>query len=185
MRYSARQKLVEFHECLSIYGYTVLLLDLGRFFSFLILYTIGRTPWTGDQPVAKLLPTHRTIETQYMHTDIQALSGIRTHDPSVRASEDSSCLRRRGHCDRFHGWILALISTSYSEYCSSDTRGTFCTRRVSEVCVPEQQLLPLQTLNRLSLGKRSTNQTKSPRLVETYAGNPAADPKVATDQLTR
>jgi hypothetical protein len=28
------------------------------------------------------------------------LSGIRTHDPSVRASEDSSCLRLRGHCDR-------------------------------------------------------------------------------------
>jgi hypothetical protein len=28
------------------------------------------------------------------------LSGIRTHDPSVRASEDNLCLRRRGHCDR-------------------------------------------------------------------------------------
>jgi hypothetical protein len=24
------------------------LLDLGRFFSFLILYTVGRTPWAGD-----------------------------------------------------------------------------------------------------------------------------------------
>jgi hypothetical protein len=36
------------------------LLDLGRFFSFLILYRIGRTPWTGDQPVARPLPTHRT-----------------------------------------------------------------------------------------------------------------------------
>jgi hypothetical protein len=34
------------------------------------------------------------------YTDIHALSGIRTHDPSVRASEDSSCLRPRGHCDR-------------------------------------------------------------------------------------
>jgi hypothetical protein len=36
---------------------------------------------------------------QYKHrinahnTDIHALSGIRTHDPSVRASEDSSCLK--------------------------------------------------------------------------------------------
>jgi hypothetical protein len=29
-----------------------------------------------------------------------ALNGIRTHDPRVRASEDSSCLRPRGHCDR-------------------------------------------------------------------------------------
>jgi hypothetical protein len=29
--------------------------------------------------------------------DIHALSGIRTHDPSVRAREDSSCLRQRGY----------------------------------------------------------------------------------------
>jgi hypothetical protein len=33
------------------------------------------------------------------NTDIHALSGIRTHDPSVRAGEDSSCLRQRGHSD--------------------------------------------------------------------------------------
>jgi hypothetical protein len=43
---------------LSVYGSTVLLLDLGRFFSFLILYTVGNTPWTGDQPVERPLPTH-------------------------------------------------------------------------------------------------------------------------------
>jgi hypothetical protein len=36
------------------------LLDLGRFFSFLILYTVGRTPWMGDRPVARPLPAHRT-----------------------------------------------------------------------------------------------------------------------------
>jgi hypothetical protein len=28
------------------------------------------------------------------------LSGIRTHDPSVRESDDGSCLRPSGHCDR-------------------------------------------------------------------------------------
>jgi hypothetical protein len=49
---------------LSIYDSAVLLLDLGRFFSFLILYTDGRTPWTVDQPVARPLPTHRTTQTQ-------------------------------------------------------------------------------------------------------------------------
>jgi hypothetical protein len=32
--------------------------------------------------------------------NIHALSGIRTHDPSVQANEDSSCLRPRGYCDR-------------------------------------------------------------------------------------
>jgi hypothetical protein len=32
---------------------------------FLDLFqTIGRTPWTGDQPVARPLPTHRTTQTQ-------------------------------------------------------------------------------------------------------------------------
>jgi hypothetical protein len=35
-------------------------LDLHRFFSFLILYTASRTPWVGDQPVARPLPTHST-----------------------------------------------------------------------------------------------------------------------------
>jgi hypothetical protein len=39
-------------------------LDLGRFFGFLILYTGGMTPWTGDQPVARPLPAHRTTQTQ-------------------------------------------------------------------------------------------------------------------------
>jgi hypothetical protein len=39
------------------------LLDLGHFFSFLILYTVGRASWTEDQPV-RPLPTHRTTQTQ-------------------------------------------------------------------------------------------------------------------------
>jgi hypothetical protein len=36
------------------------MLDLGLFFGYLILYTVGRTPWTGDQPIAESLPIHRT-----------------------------------------------------------------------------------------------------------------------------
>jgi hypothetical protein len=44
------------------------LLGLGRFFIFLILYAVGGTPWTGDQPVARLLPTHRTTQTQNKRT---------------------------------------------------------------------------------------------------------------------
>jgi hypothetical protein len=64
------------------------------------LYTVGRTPWTEDQPVARSLPAHRTAQTPNKRTDIHASSGIRTHDPSVREGEDSSCLRPRCHCDR-------------------------------------------------------------------------------------
>jgi hypothetical protein len=43
-------------------------LGLGRFFSFLILNTVGRTPSTGDQPVARPLPTRRTAQTQNKRT---------------------------------------------------------------------------------------------------------------------
>jgi hypothetical protein len=37
-------------------------------FQFLNLYTVGRTPWTGDQPVSRPLPTHRTTQTQNKRT---------------------------------------------------------------------------------------------------------------------
>jgi hypothetical protein len=40
------------------------LLDLGKFFSFLIFYTVSRTPWAGEQPVVRPLPAHRTAQTQ-------------------------------------------------------------------------------------------------------------------------
>jgi hypothetical protein len=68
---------------LSVYGYGALV-HLVRFSGFLTLYTVDRTTWTGDQPVARPLPTHRINA----HTDIHASSGIRTHDPSVRKGED-------------------------------------------------------------------------------------------------
>jgi hypothetical protein len=37
-------------------------------FNFLISYTVGRTPWKEDQPVARLLPAHRTTQTQNIRT---------------------------------------------------------------------------------------------------------------------
>jgi hypothetical protein len=51
--------------CLWLYGP---LLGLGSFFSFLIFYTDGRTPWTGDEPVSRPLPAHRTTQTQNKRT---------------------------------------------------------------------------------------------------------------------
>jgi hypothetical protein len=69
-------------------------------FQFLNLYTVGMTPWTGDQPVARPLPTRRTTQTEWTHTGMHASSGIRTHHPSIRAGEEGSCLRQRGHCGR-------------------------------------------------------------------------------------
>jgi hypothetical protein len=34
---------------------------------FMILYTIGGTPWIGDQSIARPQPTHRTTQTQNKH----------------------------------------------------------------------------------------------------------------------
>jgi hypothetical protein len=69
---------------------------LDSFFSFLILYTVGRAYWTGDRPIAKtLLPTQNNT-----NTNIHTSQGIRNHHLSVRAGENSSCLKLLGHCHR-------------------------------------------------------------------------------------
>jgi hypothetical protein len=98
-------------------------------------YTYGRTPWTNDQPVVRLIPKHRTTQTQNkrIHTpNIHALSGIRTHDPSVRGSEDSSCLKPRVYCDRQRKKIGLHNEELHNCYCSSNVirlinwRGVSC-----------------------------------------------------------
>jgi hypothetical protein len=68
-------------------------------------YTDGRTPWTSDQPVARPLPTHRT----QTHNKSTHRYPCLEWDPSVRASEDSSCLRSRGHRDRHRVFIICDI----------------------------------------------------------------------------
>jgi hypothetical protein len=64
-------------------------LGLRRFFSFLVLYTVGSTPWTGVQPVARPLPTHRTTQTQnnrtqYRHLCLEWDSNLRSQLSSKR-----------------------------------------------------------------------------------------------------
>jgi hypothetical protein len=57
-------------------------LDLVRFFSLLILYTVDRIPWTEDQPIARPLPTHRTTRTQNKRTQTSMLRvGFETTTP--------------------------------------------------------------------------------------------------------
>jgi hypothetical protein len=84
---------------LSICGFTAFV-GLGSFFSFLIhtqsvgLFGRGISPSQG-----RYLYTEQHKHRTDAHTDIHTSSVIKTHDPSVRASEDSSCLGPRGHCD--------------------------------------------------------------------------------------
>jgi hypothetical protein len=46
-----------------------------QLFQFLNLYTVDRTPSTGDQPAARPLPTHRTTQTQNKRTQTFMLRG--------------------------------------------------------------------------------------------------------------
>jgi hypothetical protein len=81
-------------------------LGLGPFFSSLILYTVGLTG-RGNSPSQDLcLHREHKHRINAHNTDIHALSGIRTHDPSVLASEATSWLRPRGHCDRLSTYML-------------------------------------------------------------------------------
>jgi hypothetical protein len=86
------------------------------------IWTVGRTPWTGDRPDARPLPTHRITQHRKTRTHIHAMSRIRTHDPSVRTAEDSTCLRLRGHWDRQYGLNaqnINIISVKNLKYISS------------------------------------------------------------------
>jgi hypothetical protein len=91
------------------------LLDLGHFFSFLILFTVGRIPCTGDQTVAGLLPTHKTTQTQnkrtqYRHQCLEWDSNPR----SQRSSERKQFMPFRpcGHCHRHHCNIDLFITST-------------------------------------------------------------------------
>jgi hypothetical protein len=78
--------------CLSVYGSTVVLLDLGLLFSFLILYTVGRNTWMGDQPVARPLPTYSItqIQNKCIQTSLPQL-GFEITIPALERRK-SSCL---------------------------------------------------------------------------------------------
>jgi hypothetical protein len=76
------------------------LLNLGHFFNFVILYTVGRTPWTGDQPVARCLPTQRTTQTQNKrtHTSIPWVGFEPTIPAFERAKTVHALDSAAGHC---------------------------------------------------------------------------------------
>jgi hypothetical protein len=97
----------------------------GLLFSSVIIFHRRYDALDECQSVTRPLPKHRTTQTQNkrIHTsNIHALSRIRTHDPSVRASADSSCLRPLGYCDRRCTEHLQIVITSnYSAIANSHT----------------------------------------------------------------
>jgi hypothetical protein len=100
--------------------------------------TVRLLPWTSDQPVARPLPAHR------INADIDSLSWIRTHDPTVRASEGSSCLKLRGYYDRqkdiFSAWkiiskvpAVILFDCQSPSWCDFHVFTWFWRRRINNV----------------------------------------------------
>jgi hypothetical protein len=79
-----------------------------------LFYTNGRSPWTSDQPVARPLHTHRTTQTRHKCT--QTSMPWMGFEPTNPASEDSSCLRPCGHCDRRIQPLYSFISGQLSRY---------------------------------------------------------------------
>jgi hypothetical protein len=86
------------------------LLDLGGFVSFLIFYTVGRTPWTGDQPVGRPLRAHRTAQTENKRIQTSMLQvGFEPTIPMFERAKKVHALDTFGHCDRSRSLHLPLF----------------------------------------------------------------------------
>jgi hypothetical protein len=65
-------------------------LDIGQFFSFLILYTVGRAPWKGDKPIARPLVANRTTQIQNKRT--QTLTPGVGFEPMIPVFEEAKAI---------------------------------------------------------------------------------------------
>jgi hypothetical protein len=74
-------------------------------FQFFHLYTVGRTPWEGDQPVARPLLAQRTTQTQNKRTQI-SMPGV-GFEPTIPAFERAKTV------------IHKLANTEYEEISSN------------------------------------------------------------------
>jgi hypothetical protein len=72
-------------------------------FQFLNLYTVGMTPWTGDQHVSRPLPTHRT-ETQNKRT--QTFMPWVGFEPTIAAFERAKRVQALEHATTVIGCIM-------------------------------------------------------------------------------
>jgi hypothetical protein len=94
----------------SIFGSTVLLLDFGRFFSFLFLNKVDRTPRTRDQPVERPLPTHRTTQTENKRTQTSMPRvEFETMIPEFELAKTAHALDRAATVISFNNVIWAFV----------------------------------------------------------------------------
>jgi hypothetical protein len=88
--------------------------------------------------------------------NILALSGIRTHDHSTRASEDSSCVRLLGYRDRPILILFCLISEMFQmALCAYDfDKSSLCT-----LVSPTRATCLVHLMTIILLGEEYTPQT--------------------------
>jgi hypothetical protein len=110
-------------EIYRAYSYFSLLLlplwSIRLIYQFLDHFTDNRTPWMGDQLIARPLPKHRTTQTQNkrIHTpNIHDLCGIQTYYLGFQASEDSACLGPLGYHDQL--FILPFVKKKNNFFAS-------------------------------------------------------------------
>jgi hypothetical protein len=104
------------------------LLGCGLFFSSIIIFiqTVGLLRRVISPSQSRYLHTGQHKHRINAHTDIHALSGIRTLDPSVRAGEVSSCFRRRGPLrsallpltETNFRWLTVVLEPHFLSFCS-------------------------------------------------------------------
>jgi hypothetical protein len=85
-------------------------------FSFLIFYAVSRTPWTGDQPVAKPLPAHTEQHKQNKRTQTSmAPVGLEPMIPVFERPKTVYAFSRHGQCDRLV-YILSFVLACDSHF---------------------------------------------------------------------
>jgi hypothetical protein len=78
---------------------------------FLNPKTVGMTPWKGDQPVARLLPTQETETQNKRRQTSMPWVGFEPTMPEFERAKTVHCLRPRGHCDQ-QTCLWVAINTS-------------------------------------------------------------------------
>jgi hypothetical protein len=79
---------------------------------FLNLYTVGNTPWTGDQPVARPLPTNRITQTMNKRTQTSMPQvGFET---TIPVFERVKTVHALGRADTMIGFSIYTLPQRYT-----------------------------------------------------------------------
>jgi hypothetical protein len=148
------------------------LLGPGLFFSFVIFFTqtVGLLGRVISPSQGRYIHTGQHRHRINADTNIRALSGIRIHDPSVLASEGSSCLRPRGHSDR---WWMDLLTT-YTHHSELQVI-TFLLLNSLQITIAHAKLFPVfYVFNSSSLATASNNGDSSASRAQVISSQPSS-----------